>query len=104
MFTIEAWLNEGAVLTRQELSALTGMDDRTVRDKIRRLRRSGVPIMAMKNGGYKIAKTDAEMHELLMQYRKRAMDELVTYSKLRKLTQAAGQITCEDIAREAERA
>ena len=43
----------GITYTRKNLEALTGMPDRENRRMIREQRRQGVPIVAMKDGGYK---------------------------------------------------
>lgn len=48
----------GITYTRQNLEALTGMPDRENRRMIREQRRQGVPIVAMKDGGYKMAETE----------------------------------------------
>ena len=94
----EESMEQSKVYSRQELAALMGVDDRTMRAEIRKQRRMGVPIMALKTGGYKMAETDEEKLELLKMYRNRALDELVTYNRLRKMMQVEGQISVMDLA------
>lgn len=86
-------LDAGRVYSRINLSSILGTDDRTMRAWIRVQRRAGVPIVPMQGGGYKIAETDDELQELLNLYRKRALDELTTYSRLRKNIQLHGQLS-----------
>ena len=59
---------------------------------IREQRRQGVPIVALKDGGYKLAETEEEKQALLAMYRKRALDELDTCSRLAKAMQVDGQM------------
>ena len=82
----------GITYTRKNLEALTGMPDRENRRMIREQRRQGVPIVAMKDGGYKLAETEEEKQALLSMYRKRALDELGTYRRLEKAMQVDGQM------------
>lgn len=82
----------GITYTRQNLEALTGMPDRANRRMIREQRRQGVPIVAMKDGGYKLAETEEEKQALLSMYRKRALDELGTYRRLARAMQVDGQM------------
>ena len=82
----------GITYTRQNLEALTGMPDRANRRMIREQRRQGVPIVALKDGGYKLAETEEEKQALLAMYRKRAFDELGTYRRLAKSMQVDGQM------------
>ena len=82
----------GITYTRKNLEALTGMTDRANRHMIRAQRRQGVPIVALKNGGYRLAETDEDKKALLDMYRKRALDELTTYSRLAKAMQVDGQM------------
>lgn len=58
----------GITYTRQNLEALTGMPDRANRRMIREQRRQGVPIVALKDGGYKLAETEEEKQALLAMY------------------------------------
>lgn len=97
---IEELFGDGSVWTRQELSTITDLPDRSIRNMIREARRQGVPIMALPNGGYKLAQTSEEKQKLLHMYRGRAMDELCTYSALSKTMQLDGQISVEDICME----
>lgn len=82
----------GITYTRKNLEALTGMPDRANRNMIRAQRRQGVPIVALPGGGYKLAETDEEKKMLLAMCRKRALDELATYSMLAKAMQVDGQM------------
>ena len=82
----------GITYTRQNLEALTGMPDRANRRMIREQRRQGVPIVALKDGGYRLAETDEDKKSLLDMYRKRALDELDTCSRLAKAMQVDGQM------------
>lgn len=97
---IENLFGDGSIWTREELSLLTDMPDRSIRNMIREARRQGVPIMALPNGGYKLAQTSEEKQKLLHMYRGRAMDELITYSALSKTMQLDGQISVEDLLAE----
>ena len=94
---IENLFSDGSIWTRQELSNITNQPDRAIRNMIREARRQGVPIMALPNGGYKLAQTSEEKQKLLHMYRGRAMDELCTYSALSKTMQLDGQISVEDM-------
>lgn len=94
---IENLFGDGSIWTRKELTLLTDMPDRSIRNMIREARRQGVPIMALPNGGYKLAQTSEEKQKLLHMYRGRAMDELTTYSALSKTMQLDGQISVEDM-------
>lgn len=85
-------MTPGITYTRQNLEALTGMPDRANRRMIREQRRQGVPIVALKDGGYKLAETEEEKQSLLAMYRKRALDELGTYRRLAKAMQVDGQM------------
>lgn len=87
----------GITYTRKNLEELTGMPDRENRRMIRAQRRRGVPIVALPDGGYKLAETDEEKKMLLAMYRKRALDELDTYSILAKAMQVDGQMTVEEL-------
>lgn len=85
----------GVTYSRKNLESLTGMPDRANRHMIRAQRRQGVPIVALPDGGYKLAETDEEKKALLDMYRKRALDELATYSMLAKAMQVDGQMEVE---------
>ena len=102
MRTIEAAFQTGLAFSRSQLSRIANKDDRTVRENIRLLRRAGVPIVAIKDGGDKLAETPAEKAHLLNKYSTRALDELATYSKLLKAMQCDGQITVEELMTEVE--
>lgn len=86
-------LEPAKIYSRCSLAQHMGLNDRAMRAKIREQRRAGVPIVALKDGGYKIADTDAEKRELLNMYRSRALDELTTYSRLMKTMQIDGQLS-----------
>lgn len=87
----------GVTYSRKNLESLTGMPDRANRRMIRAQRRQGVPIVALPDGGYKLAETDDEKKMLLAMYRKRALDELATYSMLAKAMQVDGQMAVEEL-------
>ncbi len=101
---IEDMFGDGSTWTRSELSMLLDLPDRSIRNMIREARRQGVPIMALPNGGYKLAQTNEEKQKLLHMYRGRAMDELCTYSALSKTMQLDGQISVEDMLQEVNNA
>lgn len=82
----------GVTYSRANLAALMGVPDRQMRRVIREQRRKGVPIVAMPDGGYKLAETEEEKQALLAMYRKRALDELDTCSRLAKAMQVDGQM------------
>lgn len=86
-----ALLEGGKVLSRKELAAIFDTSDRRMRKLIQKARRMGVPIMALPEGGYKLAETEEEKQRLLHMYKGRAMDELFTYSALKKTFQIDGQ-------------
>ena len=85
------------IRSRQELVDIFNIPDRAVRNLIRKARRQGIPIMALPDGGYKLAQTNEEKQKLLHMYRGRAMDELTTYSALSKTLQLDGQISVEEM-------
>ena len=87
----------GITYTRKNLEALTGMTDRANRHMIRAQRRQGAPIVALPDGGYKLAETDEEKKLLLAMYQKRFLDELTTYHLLAKAMQVDGQMTVEEL-------
>lgn len=87
----------GVTYTRQNLEALTGMPDRANRQMIRAQRRQGVPIVALPDGGYRLAETDEDKKMLLDMYQKRFLDELTTYHLLAKAMQVDGQMTVEEL-------
>ena len=91
----------GITYTRKNLEELTGMPDRENRRTIRAQRRQGVPIVALPDGGYKLAETEEEKKMLLAMYRTRALDELATYSRLAKAMQVPGQMTVEELVEKA---
>ena len=101
---IEDMFSDGSVWTRSELVMLLDLPDRSIRNMIREARRQGVPIMALPNGGYKLAQTQEEKQKLLHMYRGRAMDELSTYSALSKTMQLDGQLSVEDMLQEVNNA
>lgn len=57
--------------------------------------------MALNDGGYRLAETDEDKKALLDMYRKRALDELDTYSRLAKAMQVPGQMTVEELLEKA---
>nr|DAP15390.1 MAG TPA: HTH domain protein [Caudoviricetes sp.] len=81
----------GVIYSRANLAALLGVPDRQMRRVIREQRRQGVPIVAMPEGGYKLAETEAEKKRLLAMYRVRAMDEFETYKMLAAYLRGEGE-------------
>ena len=94
---IEVLFSDGSKWTREELATFFSVPDRSIRNMIREARRQGMPIMALPDGGYKLAETQEEKQKLLHMYRGRALDELKTYSELRKTLQLDGQISVEEM-------
>lgn len=84
------------IYRRDELAHSLGITDRAVRIIVRKQRRAGVPIMALKQGGYKLAETEAEKRELINLYLNRALDELETLNRLRNAMQVPGQTRLEE--------
>lgn len=91
----------GITYTRKNLEALTRMPDRENRRMIRAQRRQGVPIVALPDGGYRLAETDEDKKMLLDMYQKRFLDELTTYHLLAKAMQVDGQMTVEELLEKA---
>lgn len=91
----------GVTYTRKNLEALTGMPDRANRHMIRAQRRQGVPIVALPDGGYRLAETDEDKKMPLDMYQKRFLDELTTYHLLAKAMQVDGQMTVEELLEKA---
>ena len=89
--------DSGFVWPRSELAHTFCKNDRQVRNEIRAARRRGVPIIALKTGGYKLAETDEEKKMLLDMYLTRAMDELYTYAALKRNMQIDGQTKMEAV-------
>ena len=94
---VRTLIRSGDTYTREELCLLTGKDDRAIRSEIRSLRREGIPILGLPQGGYKLAYTDAEKNEMLHQIKGRALDLLRTHSLMAKAMQIDGQITFKEI-------
>ena len=88
---------DNMIRSREELAEIFDTSDRAVRKLIREARRQGVPIMALPEGGYKLAQTNEEKQKLLHMYKGRAMDELTTYSALSKTLQLDGQLCVEEL-------
>lgn len=86
MRTIEAAFQTGLAFSRSQLSRIANKDDRTVRENIRLLRRAGVPIVALKDGGYKMAETPEVnteglcVHEPV--YEQRAAERVSVFQRL----------------------
>lgn len=91
MFEFQA----GVVYSREALAALMGTTDRCVRENIRALRRRGVPIVALRDGGYKLAETAEEKISLINMYESRIIDEAGTLRRLRRAMQVDGQTKME---------
>ena len=66
----------GGVWRRNELAEAMGMPDRSVRNMIRQLRITGVPIKACPGGGYKLATDQEEIDEIVADYMHRAREEI----------------------------
>lgn len=80
--TIIQRLNEGSA-KRYELRELTSMSDRPLRELIRALRRSGLPIINVSNGaGYKFAETNEELERFKRQEFSRANDLIATVNAM----------------------
>lgn len=90
-------LEPARVYSRSSLAQHMGLNDRAMRAMVRAQRREGIPIVAVRGGGYKLAENDVEKRELLNMYRSRALDELTTYSKLMKTMQIDGQVTVAEL-------
>lgn len=71
---IEAYIPADRFISRAELVDLTGLSDRTVREKIEQARRRGIMIVSnTRAGGYKIAENGAEWLEFVERERRRAV-------------------------------
>lgn len=88
-------LVSGRVYSRRELADLMGLTDRGMRYAIRLMRRQGIHILPLKNGGYKLAECESEKRQLLAMYKSRALDELKTYRALLATMQMDGQMEME---------
>ena len=73
-------LNEGEC-KRHELRELTSMSDRPLRELIRVLRRSGLPIINL-GKGYKFAETNEELERFKRQEFSRANDVIATMNAM----------------------
>ena len=72
-------------VTRERLSGLSGLDDRTMRDEIKRLREKGVLICNDGDGGgYYIADTDEEIGRVIAAYTKRTRTMERTLLRMKK--------------------
>ena len=72
--SIETYIPHDRFISRAELVDLTGLSDRTVREKIEQARRRGIMIVSnTRAGGYKIAETGAEWMEFVERERRRAV-------------------------------
>lgn len=88
---IDEILQDGLTHSRRELSERTGLADRTVRQKIQKMRRRGVPVYSPPEGGYRLARTDAEREIVIRTMRGYGLNAMVTAARLRKNMQAEGQ-------------
>lgn len=80
--TIMQRLQQGSC-KRYELRELTSLADRPLRQIIRALRRSGVPIINLSNGrGYKLASSEAELERYKKQEFSRANDLIATLNAM----------------------
>lgn len=87
MNNIEDLFSNKKVWTRKSLAAALNMSDRQVRRTISDARRRGIPIVALPDGGYKLAETTEEQNILLKMYFSRAINEFETYHLLKKTLQ-----------------
>lgn len=94
---IDIFQSTDAVFSREDLCNMTGRDDRTIRNNIADARELGIPIVPVKTGGYKMAKTEDEKAALLHLYRKRALKELYLYNRLAREMQVPGQLKMEEV-------
>ena len=76
--------HKGEVVTREQLVIATGINDRTVRDAIKRLREDGVPIVNGDKGkGYKLTDEPQEIDRLIKKHKSYIKEH---YKTIRKLT------------------
>ena len=71
-------LDRGRIYARKELSGILSLSDKKMREIIRQERKRGVPILALKTGGYKLAQNRREWEQLINDYIHRGRDELHT--------------------------
>lgn len=83
---------EGVVLSRQQLSMLWQIPDRSVRQEIQALRDKGVFIVGLPEGGYKLAETEEERSLLIAQYKSRMKSFAHTVKALEGARQIEGQM------------
>lgn len=82
-------------ISRKELVTLTGLKDRTIRQKIEKARHNGTWIVSNTNrGGYKITKDFPEWHDFVLREASRALRTFKTQY------QAAGQISIQELLEE----
>ena len=98
--TSRTQLLPGEICSRSELALRMGLTDREMRRRVRDLRRSGVPILAVKKGGYKLAQTPQEWDALIAMYIHRGLDELETAAMLRDQMEktVCGQMSVEELS------
>ena len=78
-------LYPGIVVTRQNLTVGTGLDDRVVREAIHELVcEHGKPIISLQTGGYKVAGSQQEIEQACGYYHRYAMQLLERETALRK--------------------
>jgi len=87
---------DNRVWTRERLAKTLGTTDRRMREQIQAARREGIPIMALPEGGYKLAETPDEKRQLLHMHLGRALDLLKTYRALKESMTDERQITIDE--------
>lgn len=77
--------HEGETVTREQLAIVTGVDDRTNREAIKRLREQGVPIVNGQDGkGYKLTHEPQEIDRLIKKHKSYIREHFKTIRKLTK--------------------
>ncbi len=87
---------DNRVWSRKRLAQTLGTTDRKMRMQIQAARREGIPIMALPEGGYKLAETPDEKRQLLHMHLGRALDLLKTYRALKESMTDERQITIDE--------
>ena len=81
-------------VTRERLAALSGMDDRAVRDNIKRLREDGVLVCNDGDGrGYYLAEKPEEANRLIAAYTRRTRTMERTRGRMIKNAKDIGQVS-----------
>lgn len=96
MERIKELFKDGRIWTRRSLAKELEVSDRAARKMIQQARRQGVPIVALKGGGYKRAETPEEKTQLLQMYLTRATNEFKTYHLIRQSIHHPRQMRLEE--------